>query len=196
MPAAESTMLPLGTVAPPFLLDDVSSGRPVSREGLRGHKALLVVFLSPHCPFVKHVAPELARIGEEYVKKGVAIVAISSNDADQYPADGPDGLRAFAAEHSLIFPVLYDVTQEVALLYQAACTPDFFLFDGNQALVYRGQIDDSRPKNETPLTGHDLRAALDAVLEGRSVSPDQKPNIGCNIKWKPGNEPAYFNPGK
>jgi len=150
------------------------------------------MFICNHCPFVKHVRHELARIGEEYQTRGVAIVGISSNDAGAYPADGPDAMREEKTRFGYTFPYLYDETQEVAKAYGAACTPDFFLYGPERRLVYRGQLDDSRPSNATPVTGKDLRAALDAVLEGRPVDPDQRPSLGCNIKWKQGNAPDYY----
>jgi thiol-disulfide isomerase/thioredoxin len=147
-----------------------------------------------HCPFVKHIASELARLAKEYQDRGVAIVGINSNDVDSYPEDSPDQMRHEVEQRGYTFPYLYDETQEVAKAYRAACTPDFFLFDKQQRLVYRGQLDSSRPGSDIPLTGEDLRAALDEVLEERPVSQDQKPSIGCNIKWKDGSEPDYFNP--
>jgi peroxiredoxin len=192
MARTESTLVPLGTAAPGFHLTDLSSGSAVSLDTFTEKKALLVVFLSPHCPYVKHVQAEVARIGEEYTKKDVGVVAISANDAVQYPDDGPDKLKEFGARLGLVFPLLYDESQEVAKAYRAACTPDFFLYDADRRLAYRGQLDDSRPKSETPVTGRDLRAALDAVLAGKPVSTEQRPSIGCNIKWKPGNEPSYY----
>ncbi|HEU0055474.1 MAG TPA: thioredoxin family protein, partial [Longimicrobium sp.] len=189
--ATPSTMLELGTQAPFFSLPD-TDGETVSLEDARGAKAVLVMFICNHCPFVKHVRAELARLGEEYAPRGVAIFAISSNDADAYPPDGPDAMRQEKEAAGYVFPYLFDRLQDVAKAYHAACTPDFFLFGGDQRLVYRGQLDDSRPGNGLPVTGRDLRRALEAVLEERPVSPDQKPSIGCNIKWKPGNAPAYF----
>lgn len=186
-----STMLELGMQAPPFDLPDVYGNR-VRLDDFQGKKALLVMFISRHCPYVQHVKQELARIGRDYADKGVGIVAISSNDIRGYPEDAPEKLREMAAELAFNFPVCFDETQEVAKAYRAACTPDFFVFDENRRLVYRGQLDDSRPGNGIPVTGKDLRAALDAVLQGRPVPPDQRPSIGCNIKWKPGNEPEYF----
>lgn len=186
-----STMPELGMQAPPFDLPDVYGNR-VRLDDFQGKKALLVMFISRHCPYVQHVKQELARIGRDYADKGVGIVAISSNDIRGYPEDAPEKLREMAAELAFNFPVCFDETQEVAKAYRAACTPDFFVFDENRRLVYRGQLDDSRPGNGIPVTGKDLRAALDAVLQGRPVPPDQRPSIGCNIKWKPGNEPEYF----
>jgi peroxiredoxin len=191
MARTPSTMLPLGTLAPDFSLPDVVTGKSVSLATFEGSKALLVMFICQHCPFVIHVKPELARIGQDYASKGVGIVAISANDATKYPQDDPEHLKAMAQDLSLNYPLCYDESQEVAHAYQAACTPDFFVFDSNLKLVYRGQLDSSRPGNDEPVTGADLRAAMDAVLAGQTVSVEQKPSIGCNIKWKPGNEPIY-----
>jgi peroxiredoxin len=187
-----STMLELGTEAPDFALPDVASGGTVRLEDFAGKKGLLVIFLCRHCPFVKHVQHELARLGRDYGGRQVGIVAITSNDAQAYPDDAPESVADMARQVGFTFPVLYDETQEVAKAYRAACTPDFFVFDAHRRLVYRGQLDDSRPGNERPVTGRDLRAALDAVLAGRQVATDQTASIGCNIKWKPGNEPDYF----
>ena len=187
-----STMMPLGAEAPDFNLPDVVSGEEVSLDDFADEKALLVIFLCRHCPFVQHIKEELARLGREYADRSLGIVAISANDADNYPDDSPESLKEFAEETGFSFPLCHDETQEVAKAYAAACTPDFFLFDENRELVYRGQLDDSRPGNDEPVDGHDLRAAIDAVLAGEPVSEDQKPSIGCNIKWKPGNEPDYF----
>jgi peroxiredoxin len=184
-------MLPLGTQAPDFQLPDVVSGTTISPGTFTG-KALLVMFLCRHCPFVKHVQAELAQIGKDYAGRDIGIVAISANDATNYPDDAPDRLKAMAQEQGFTFPLCYDESQEIAKAYTAACTPDFFLFDADQRLVYRGQLDDSRPSNNKPVTGEDLRAALDAVLAGQTVNPNQNPSIGCNIKWKPGNEPTYY----
>ena len=186
-------MLPLGTQAPDFSLVNVD-GSSVSLHDLEGAPALLVVFMCNHCPFVIHVADELARLAAEYQRKGVAVVGINSNDPSQYPLDSPEKMVHEAEERGYTFPYLFDETQEVAKAYRAACTPDFFLFDKSQRLVYRGQLDDSRPGSSIPVTGQDLRAALDAVLEGQPVPTPQKPSLGCNIKWKPGNEPDYFSP--
>jgi peroxiredoxin len=191
MARTPSTMLPLGTLAPDFSLPDVVTGDSVSLATFAGSKALLVMFICQHCPFVIHVKPELAKIGHDYGAKGVGIVAISANDAVKYPQDDPDHLKAMAQDLGLNYPLCYDESQAVAQAYQAACTPDFFLFDGELKLVYRGQLDSSRPGNEDPVTGADLRAAMDAVLVGKSISTEQTPSIGCNIKWKPGNEPGY-----
>lgn len=192
MARTPSTMLPLGTMAPAFSLRDTVGGAVVSRDELRNVPALLVMFICNHCPYVKHVRSELAEIGREYQPRGVAVVAISSNDVATHPDDSPEKMREEAQSAGYVFPYLYDPTQEVAKAYQAACTPDFFLFDNQQKLVYRGQLDDSRPGNGVPLTGRDLRAALDAVLAGQPVAAAQKPSLGCNIKWRAGNEPAYY----
>lgn len=191
MARTPSTMLPLGTPAPGFSLPNVVTGASTSLSDFAGSKALLVIFLCQHCPFVIHIKSELAHLGKDYVEKGVGIVAISANDAEKYPQDDPEHLKAMAQELNLNYPLCYDETQVIARAYQAACTPDFFLFDGDFKLVYRGQLDSSRPGNDEPVTGADLRAAIDAVLAGQPVSEDQKPSIGCNIKWKPGNEPGY-----
>ncbi len=187
-----STMLDLGTTAPDFELPDVVSGESISLGTFEGRSALLVMFICKHCPFVIHEQDELARIGRDYGDRDVGIVAISSNDADNYPDDAPDQLRAMAQELDFSFPFCYDESQQVAKDYTAACTPDFFLFDAQQKLVYRGQLDGGRPGNDTPVDGRDLRAALDRVLAGDAPDPDQKPSIGCNIKWKPESAPAYF----
>jgi len=188
MSATPSVMLPLGTRAPAFSLPD-TDGHAVSIDDMAGAPALLVMFICNHCPYVKHVRHELAKIGRDYEERGVGIVAISSNDVDHYPADSPALMKAERLEAGYTFPYLYDESQAVARSYQAACTPDFFLFDADRRLVYRGQLDDSRPGNGRPVTGSDLRSALDAVLDGRPVSAAQIPSIGCNIKWKPGNAP-------
>jgi peroxiredoxin len=178
-------MLGLGTRAPAFALPDAVSGETVRLETFTGKRGLLVMFICPHCPFVKHVQAELAKIGRDYARASLGIVAISSNDVAQFPDDGPDGLRQQARELGFDFPYCYDETQEVARAYQAACTPDFFLFDAQRALVYRGQLDASRPENGVPVSGADLRAAIEAVLAGKPAAAEQKPSIGCNIKWKP-----------
>lgn len=183
MAATESRMLALGTIAPEFALPDTVSGKTVRLSDLTG-EAFFVMFLCNHCPFVKHVRAELAKIGREYAPKGVVCVAISSNDVANYPQDGPELMKKEAKEAGYAFPYLYDETQGVARAYQAACTPDFYIFDADKRLVYRGQLDDSRPGNGVPVTGRDVRAALDAVLAGRKPSETQKPSIGCNIKWK------------
>jgi peroxiredoxin len=184
MAATESSMLELGTQAPQFSLSDVRDGKTHSTGSLTGPKGLLVMFICAHCPFVKHVEQQLAQLGADYRKSGVGIVAISSNDAVNYPDDAPAGLARQAQRMHFTFPYLYDETQEVARAYDAQCTPDFFLFDGGGKLVYRGQLDASRPANGIPVTGSDLRAALDALVGGRPVNPDQRASIGCNIKWK------------
>jgi len=183
-------MLPLGSKAPHFRLPD-TDGRSVDLNDLAGSPALLVIFLCNHCPYVKHVRQELAQLARDYQAKGVAIVGISANDVISHPDDRPELMAREKAEVGYVFPYLYDESQEVAKAYQAACTPDFFVFDRDQRLVYRGQLDDSRPGNNIAVTGRDLRAALDAVLAGKAVSDQQKPSIGCNIKWKPGNAPSY-----
>jgi peroxiredoxin len=185
-------MLDLGTTAPDFSLPDVATGRMVGPATFAGSKALLVMFLCRHCPFVKHVEDELARIGRDYQSRDVGIVAVSSNDAASHPDDAPASLAEMAREVGFPFPFVYDETQAVAKRYRAACTPDFFLFDADRRLAYRGQLDDSRPSNGVPVTGRDLRGALDAVLAGRPVVSSQRPSVGCNIKWKQGNEPDYF----
>ncbi len=192
MAATASTMLPLGTKAPEFSLPEVVSGKTVSLNDFAAKQALLVMFICRHCPYVQHVKEELARIGRDYVPRGVAIVSISANDAVRYPDDSPQQLRAMAEELHFNFPLCYDESQEITKAYTAACTPDFFLFDANWKLVYRGQLDDSRPGNGKPVTGRDLRAALEAVLAGSAPHADQRPSLGCNIKWKPGNEPDYY----
>jgi peroxiredoxin len=195
MALTSSTMLELGTKAPEFSLPDVVSGRTINLGTFTTNKALLVIFLSRHCPYVQHVKAELARVGKDYVDRSVGIVAISANDVRNYPDDSPQNLKAMALELRLNYPLCYDASQATAKAYTAACTPDLFLFDENRKLVYRGQLDDSRPGNNTPVTGRDLRSALDAVLAGRPVPPDQKPSLGCNIKWKPGEEPPYARTG-
>jgi peroxiredoxin len=194
MAATASTMLELGTKAPEFELPDVVSGKAVSLASLQGKQALLVMFICHHCPFVKHIKSELAQLGRDYAAKGVGIAAISSNDPSVSADDSPEGLQRMATEWGFNFPVCYDETQAVAKSYAAACTPDFYLFDQNRKLMYRGQLDDSRPSNGKPVTGADLRSAIDALLAGQQVNPDQRASLGCNIKWKPGNEPAYYAP--
>ena len=206
MALTPSTMLALGSRAPDFTLPDVVSGKSVALRNFAGKKGLLVMFICRHCPYVQHIKQELARPGKDYAPGGVSgaasssgshagkdlgIVAISSNDARNYPDDAPENLKAMAEELQFAFPFCYDESQEVAKTYKAACTPDFFLFNEERKLVYRGQLDDSRPGNGEPLNGRDLRAAIDAALTDRPVSPGQKPSIGCNIKWKPGNAPSY-----
>lgn len=191
MARTPSVMLELGTPAPDFSLEDTDGGI-VSLSDFEAAPALLVMFLCNHCPFVKHVRGELARIGAEYGERGVAIVAISSNDVEAYPDDAPDRMREEKADAGYTFPYLFDETQQVAAAYRAACTPDFFLFDAERRLAYRGQLDDSRPGSDVPVTGSDLRRALDAVLAGEPVPERQKPSLGCNTKWKPGNEPDWW----
>ncbi len=184
MALTESTMLELGTTAPDFALTDVVNGKLIRRDDFQGHKGLLVMFICTHCPYVKHIEKGLAALGMDYDDKPVGIVAISSNDAATYPDDSPAGLKKQAQTIGFRFPYLYDESQQVAHAYKAACTPDFFLFDGDLRLVYRGQFDDSRPGNGVAVTGKDLRTALDAVLDGKQPAADQKVSIGCNIKWK------------
>jgi peroxiredoxin len=187
-----STMLPLGTMAPEFSLKNPVDGSTVSLQDFAGKKGLLVIFMCNHCPFVIHVADELAKLTREYMGRGVAVVGINSNDASKHPADSPERMVAEAENRGYPFPYLYDETQNVAHAYRAACTPDFFLFDGERRLVYRGQMDDSRPDSGVPVTGKDLRRALDAVLAGEDAPKEQRPSLGCNIKWQEGNEPDYF----
>ena len=196
MALTESTMPGLATPAPDFELPDAVSGETIRMSTFAGKRALLVMFVSPHCPYVKHAKAEWGRLGRDYQGRPVGIVAISSNDVAEYPEDAPRGLREMAQEAGFTFPYCYDETQETAKAYRAACTPDFFLYDHNRLLVYRGQLDDSRPGNAIPVTGADLRAAIDAVLAGELVNPHQKPSIGCNIKWKAGNEPRYTQTGR
>jgi peroxiredoxin len=187
--AVTSTMLPLGKAAPDFSLADVASGRTVTLQDFEDQKALLVMFICRHCPYVAHVRPAIAGLAREHVGSGLGIVAISANDPATYPEDSPEGLAAEVVEAGYTFPYLFDETQEVAKAYTAACTPDFFLFDRDRRLAYRGQFDSSRPGNDVPVTGEDLRAAIDAVLQDRPVSEEQRPSVGCSIKWRPGNEP-------
>jgi peroxiredoxin len=182
-------MTPLGTPAPPFRLPD-TAGIIVSLDDFKEAPALLIMFICNHCPFVIHVREELARLGKDYQAKGVAIVGINANDVENYPDDSPEKMAEQAKLVGYTFPYLFDETQETAKAYRAACTPDFFLFDKDRKLVYRGQLDASRPGNDIPVTGADLRNALDAVLAGNPVSSEQKPSLGCDIKWKPGNRPA------
>lgn len=189
MALTPSSMLPLGTAAPPFRLPD-ASGRLVALEDFAGEPALLVMFLCNHCPYVKHVADAVALFAREHAGRGLAIVAISANDAERYPDDAPAEMAREEKRRGYVFPYLYDESQAVAKAYHAACTPEFYLFDRERRLVYRGQFDASRPGNGVPVTGADLRAAVDALLAGRPVPADQKPSVGCSIKWKPGNEPA------
>ena len=177
-------MVALGSAAPDFALRDVVTGRTVTRAGAAGPKGMLAMFICRHCPFVKHVQDQLAKIGREYATSGVGIVAISANDESTHPEDSPANLAAMAKELGFSFPYLFDESQDVAKAYDAQCTPDFFLYDAKGTLVYRGQLDDSRPGNGLPVTGKDLRAALDALVAGRAIPPEQRPSIGCNIKWK------------
>jgi peroxiredoxin len=191
MVATNSTMLPLGTAAPDFSLSD-PSGKTVSLADFQGAKALLVVFMCNHCPFVKHLADPLAKLAQEYQDKGVAVVGINSNDVAKHPDDSPEKMAQEAKQRGYTFPYLYDESQQVAQAYRAACTPDFFVFDKDQKLAYRGQFDSTRPDSGRTATGEDLRRALDAVVAGQAPPEDQTPSLGCNIKWKPGNEPDYF----
>lgn len=190
MVAVNSTMLPLGTAAPDFRLPD-TDGKTVALSDFKG-KPLLVMFICNHCPFVKHIRAGLAQLGRDYLPRGAALVAINSNDVANYPADNPAKMKEEAQAAGYLFPYLYDESQAVAKAYRAACTPDFYLFDSNHRLIYRGQFDDSRPGNGLPVTGKDLRAALNAAITGKPMALDQKPSIGCNIKWKSGGEPEYF----
>lgn len=185
-----STMLPLGTSAPDFSLPD-TQGKTVSLADFEQAPALLVVFMCNHCPFVKHILNHFVELVKEYQAKGVAVIGVNSNDVTSFPEDRPEMMAKVARQRGFTFAYLYDEAQEVAKAYHAACTPDFFLFDREMKLVYRGQMDDSRPGNNVPVTGNDLRAALDAVLAGKEVPEPQKPSMGCNIKWKSGNEPDY-----
>ena len=191
MARTPSTMLPLGTPAPDFTLEDTVSGETVRPADFADRRALLIMFICNHCPFVKHISRELSALGRDYLSKGVGIVAINSNDIEKYPDDSPEKMAEEARAQGYSFPYLMDADQEVAKAYHAACTPDFFLFDEGRRLVYRGQLDGSRPGNAIPVTGADLRAALDAVLAGERPNDEQVPSIGCNIKWRPGNEPEY-----
>ncbi len=192
MARTESTMLELGTHAPAFRLPNVATGEYVSLADFDDMTGLLVMFVCRHCPFVKHVQNELAQIGRDYAGRDIGIVAISPNDAEKYPDDSPTSLAEMHRDLGFTFALAYDETQEVAKAYTAACTPDFFLFDRSRKLVYRGQLDASRPGNDVPVTGSDLRAAIDAVLAGHPVDKEQRASLGCNIKWKPGNEPPYY----
>ena len=185
-------MLPLGVSAPAFNLTDVVSGEAISLATFTGKTALLVMFISVHCPFVKHVQTQLAQIGKDYASQGLGIVGISPNDIEKYPDDAPEHLQALAQAESFNFPLCCDPSQAVAKIYTAACTPDFFLFDAQRHLAYRGQLDDSRPSNGKPVTGQDLRHAIESLLAGKEVDPNQRPSIGCNIKWIEGNAPEYF----
>lgn len=184
MALTPSNMMPLGTPAPEFCLPDTVSGKEVCLSDVRGEVATVVMFICNHCPFVKHIQDELARLGREYPARGVSLVAVSSNDAVEYPEDSPENMKALAESLGYTFPYLYDETQQVARLYDAACTPDIYVFDQALECAYRGQLDDSRPGNDIPVSGENLRRALDALLAGESVDPEQKPSVGCNIKWK------------
>lgn len=188
-----STMLSLGTSAPDFALPD-PDGKVVTRDSVKGPSGLLVIFMCNHCPYVKHIASELSSLTSEYLDREVGVVGINSNDIESHPDDAPDKMRLEAESQGYQFPYLFDETQEVAQAYRAACTPDFYLFDRNLKLIYRGQMDDSRPNQGVLATGKDLRAALDAMLNKKPVPEPQKASLGCNIKWKPGNEPEYFRP--
>ncbi|XHC26482.1 MAG: thioredoxin family protein [Phycisphaerales bacterium] len=192
MARTPSTMAELGTPANHFNLTDTVSGQTVSLSTFAGKKGLLIMFMCNHCPFVVHVKDQLAKLGQDYKDADLGIVAISSNDAEKYPEDSPEKMKAFAAANGFAFPYLFDDDQSVAKMYKASCTPDFFLYDESRLLAYRGQLDSSRPGNDEPNDGADLRAAIDAVLRGEQPSAEQMPSIGCNIKWKPGNEPEYF----
>jgi peroxiredoxin len=191
--AVQSTMLALGSKIPDFRVLDVVSEKWLTPADFSNQPLLLVMFICRHCPYVLHVKDQLVRLGTDYVPKKLAMIAISSNDAVKYPEDAPAHLREMAQELKFNFPLAYDESQEVAKAFRAACTPEFYLFDQKRELIYRGQLDDSRPKNDIPVTGKDLRAALDSALSGQKVPAEQKPGIGCNIKWKPGNEPDYFS---
>lgn len=184
MASTPSKMVPLGTPAPDFTLLDTISGKTISLKDLESEKATVIMFICNHCPYVLHVRKELVRVAQDYTPKGVSFIAISSNDVAQYPQDDPDKMKEFAAENNFNFPYLYDETQEVAKAYDAQCTPDLYIFDANLKLVYHGQLDDSRRGNEIPVSGKDVRLALDNLLNSKPVNPDQKPSIGCNIKWK------------
>ena len=192
MALTPSTMLPLGTLAPKFNLPDVVSGKTISLTNFADKKALVVIFVSRHCPFVQHIKFELAKLGQDYKNRNVGFLAISSNDINTHPNDAPELLKDFAQEVDLSYPLLYDESQKAAKDFFAACTPDFFVFDRNRKLAYRGQLDDSRPKNDLPVTGQDLRKAINYVLADQEIIWQQKPSIGCNIKWKAGNEPVYY----
>jgi peroxiredoxin len=191
MALTPSTMLELGSRAPDFALENAVNGRRVSLKDFEDSPALLVMFICNHCPYVQHIRSGLGRLARDYAPAGLAVAAINSNSLETHPQDGPDAMKELAVAEGWEFPYLFDETQSVAKVYKAACTPDFFLFDGDRRLVYRGQFDDSRPGNAIPVTGADLRAAIDAALAGQPVSSDQKPSMGCNIKWTPGNEPGY-----
>jgi len=184
MARTPSNMLPLGTLAPDFHLPNPVTGTTENLQQLKSQVATLIMFICNHCPFVKHIKDELAKLGQDYISRGVSIIAINSNDVANYPEDSPEQMKIVAKQWNLNFPYLFDETQAVAKLYDAACTPDFYLFDNQMKCVYRGQLDDSRPGNDIPVTGKDLRAALDALLAGQPIDFEQKPSLGCNIKWK------------
>ncbi len=192
MAETPSQMLPLGAVAPDFSLKNVVDGRVYSLSDFEDGKSLLVMFICNHCPYVQHVLPEFKRLDEDYAEKGLRIVAINSNDIDSYPQDAPEPMRQLAEAEGWAFPYLLDEDQKLAKAFRAACTPDFFLFDQDRNLAYRGKLDDARPNNSAPVDGKNLRAAIEALLCGRQPSEDQQPSLGCNIKWKKGNEPDYF----
>lgn len=192
MSLTPSTMLPLGTKAPDFCLPDVTTGKIFKLSDFSNYQLLLVMFICRHCPYVKHVQTQLTQLGIDYTPRNVGIIAIGSNDAQNHPEDSPDSLRQMAKLLNFNFPLCFDETQATAKAYRAACTPEFYLFDQNRKLLYRGQLDDSRPNSNVPVTGRDLRAALDGAIEGKAPIGEQKPGIGCSIKWKPDNEPGYF----
>ncbi len=184
MALTESNMLPLGTIAPDFSLYNAVNGKPITLQEISGKQATVVMFICNHCPYVKHVNDGIATVAKDYQENGIGFVAISSNDAEKYPEDGPEKMKQNAAQHHFPFPYLYDETQETARAYDAACTPDFYVFNNQLQLVYRGQLDDSRPGNGIPVTGKDIRNVLDALLENKTIPGRQKPSMGCNIKWK------------
>jgi peroxiredoxin len=188
-------MLPLGTPLPAFSLPDVVSGRVISPDQLKEKKALLVMIICKHCPYVVHIQQGIAHMARDYASKSVGIIAITSNDVEKYPEDSPAESKKMAESLGFSFPFCYDESQDVAIAFNAACTPEFYVFDEKRRLVYRGQFDDSRRGNDTPVTGRDVRNAIDAVLNGTPINPQQIPSIGCNIKWKPGNEPEYYAGG-
>ncbi|AGA32249.1 Alkyl hydroperoxide reductase and/or thiol-specific antioxidant family (AhpC/TSA) protein [Thioalkalivibrio nitratireducens DSM 14787] len=192
MARTPSQMIDLGTEAPNFRLPDVVSGNTIGLDAFPDAKGFMIAFICNHCPFVQLIRHEFARYGREYSDKGIAVIAINSNDIQAHPEDGPDAMRDDARRFGYTFPYCLDEAQSVARAYQAACTPDLYLFDANRKLVYRGQFDDARPGSEIPVTGNDLRAATDALLAGQAVATEQKASLGCNIKWKPGNEPDYY----
>lgn len=192
MSLTQSTMLPLGTQAPDFSLPDVINGKMISPATFESKKALLVMFICRHCPYVQHIQHEIVKMGKDYKDREIGIVAISANDPISYPEDAPQSLKEMAQDTGFTFPFCFDETQQTAKVYTAACTPDFFLFDKERKLVYRGQLDDSRPGNNLPTDGHDLRSAIENVINDEKINPNQKPSSGCSIKWKPRNEPSYF----